>query len=273
MLRLLPRSYGIWTDTPNLHRKRSLAKAWARDRWLRWIFAGATHLLATGTPGVNTLVQMGASQSRLVNFPFYIDLSAYKRENAEIEEKDRIVRFLSVGRLDNFYKGHDLAIRALAKASTRCSTPFQYYIAGSGTDQERLRLLVKELDLEKTVQFVGWLEPDDLRCLYRASDVLIHPSPTHDPFPNAILEAMAASLVVLGSDMSGSAVDRIQHGINGFLHPAGDVHELSEQITFLLHDRDRIREIGRRARSTAEQWPLERAVTTIQKLASEEFIH
>jgi glycosyltransferase involved in cell wall biosynthesis len=113
---------------------------------------------------------------------------------------------------------------------------------------------------------LGWLEPEETKSLYRKSHVLIHPSPVHDPFPNAVLEAMAAGLVVVGSDMSGSAVDRIEHGINGLLHRAGDVQELSEQLICLLTQPDRIAEMGRQARETAECWPMERAVATIENM-------
>lgn len=265
LLRLLHRSYGIWTDTPNLSRKRHPARAWARGSWLRWVFVGSTHILGTGKPGIQALENMGAPQARLVNFPFYIDLSAYKREKYDrINAMDRPLRFLSIGRLQNVFKGHDLAIRALAIAAGQSAMPFQYYIAGTGNDERRLKFLVEELHLENLVQFLGWMEPRELGSLYLQSDVLIHPSPSHDPFPNAILEAMAAGLVVLGSNVSGSAVDRIEHGINGFLHRAGDVQELSAQLTYLFDHPGCIPEISKRARETAENWPVERGVTTIQ---------
>lgn len=87
------------------------------------------------------------------------------------------------------------------------------------------------------------------------ADALIHASPIHDPFPNAVLEGMAASLMILGSDCSGSVVDRVDHGVNGCIHRAGDVQQLAEQIAEVLRKPTLVGEMGRLARIRAEEWP------------------
>jgi glycosyltransferase involved in cell wall biosynthesis len=271
LLRLFNRSYGIWTDTPNIHRRRHSLKARVRALWLHWIFSGASHILGTGKPAIEALQEMGAPPARLVNFPFYIDLSTYKyADNAAVYE-DRPLRFLSSGRLLNSVKGHDVAIRALALVASQLDMPFEYYIAGTGPDKEHLMLLAKEQKVLDRLKFLDWMEPGELLALYREVDVLIHPSPVHDPFPNAILEGMAAGLVVLGSDASGSAVDRIEHGLNGFIHRAGDVNALAKQVLFLLHNPRCIETIGKHARATAELWPVQRAVDTVINMISYKF--
>jgi len=267
MLRLLKRAYGVWTDTPDSSLKRKPLKAILRQLWLKWIFSGATHVLGTGKPAIYVLEQMGAPRARLLNFPFFVDLSSYKPIQRSIGYcPNRVIRLMSSGRLENRLKGHDIAIRALALVAGRGEKKFEYFIVGSGPDEENLRTLAKELKLETEVNLFGWVEPEELRSLYHTADILIHPSPVHDPFPNAILEAMAAGLVVLGSDVSGSALDRIEHGANGFVHSAGDYHELSEQISFLLENIQCICEIGKRARMTAELWPIEYGISTVERM-------
>ena len=77
---------------------------------------------------------------------------------------------------------------------------------------------------------------------------------------------MAAGLVVLASDVCGSALDRIEHGVNGFLHASGDTTELARQIAFLSEHPECAAEMGRRARTTAMQWPVERGLTIIRQL-------
>src|SRR5262249_18359101 len=74
-LRLLRRRYAIWTDTPNSMRRRHLIKAWLRAKWLRWIFRGAVQVMGTGKPGVQTLCRMGAPPEKVINFPFFHDLT------------------------------------------------------------------------------------------------------------------------------------------------------------------------------------------------------
>jgi len=265
LMRLLGLSYALWTDVPDLKRQRSLLFAWARAAWLRWIFAGAVRILGTGQPAVQNLKLMGALEARLINFPYWVDLAAY----APVTKPrgygaDRPLRFISSGRITNSLKGHDIAVRALAQAGEKGGILFEYAIAGTGPDETEIKELVKSLGLKDNVKCLGWLEPDSLRALYQNSDVLIHPSPVHEPYGVAVIEAMAAGLVVLASDVTCAATDRIEHGLNGFIHHAGDVNELSEQLSFLLRNPDSIPNIGGRARDTAELWPVERAVTIVR---------
>ncbi|WP_447860113.1 glycosyltransferase family 4 protein [Nitrospira calida] len=266
LLRLLQRRYAIWTDTPHLAATRHPFKAAARKAALRWWFQGALALMGTGRPGLRALEEMGAPVDKLIDFPFWVDLDAY-RPGRELHGTDGPVQLLSVGRVDNSVKGHDIAIRALAQVRRECpALKWRYEIAGSGPDIGRLQALVKSLGLEDRVHFLGWVEPQDLILAYQRSHVLLHPSPVHDPFPNAILEGMAAGLCVFASDACGAALDRIEHGVNGFLHRAGDADELAAQLPSVLREPGKLIEVGRRARATAEEWPVERGLATIKRL-------
>lgn len=264
LLRMLKRSYALWSDTPDLERRRAGLYSLLRSAWLRWVFAGATRIMGTGRPALQGLGKMGAAENQLVNFPYWIDLKSYEgklRPNAC--DEGRAMRFVSSGRIRNSLKGHDIAIRALALAAKNSEIPFEYYIAGAGPDEQSLTQLIQSLGLTDRVKILGWLEPDALRDLYRSADALIHPSPMHEPYGVVVIEAMAAGLVVLASDRTGAALDRIDHACNGFIHPAGNIAELARQIERILHDPRSIVEIGMRAQATAKLWPLDRAASII----------
>jgi glycosyltransferase involved in cell wall biosynthesis len=263
LLRLLRRQYAVWTDTPNL-KKRRFVKEMARSSWLNWIFRGAECVLATGRPGIEAVLQMGAFQEKVAPFPFWVDLSRYRPNNLQSSEAP--IRFMSSGRLVNRLKGHDLAIKAIARAMEESELDWEYVIAGTGSDAENLSSLSKSLGVEKHIRFPGWVESDQLISLYHQSQILVHPSPMDDPFPNAVLEGMAAGCVVLASDVCGSAVDRIDSGVNGFLHRSGDWQELSDQVRALVSDRARLARMGQLARKTAEAWPIERGIELICSL-------
>lgn len=264
-LRLRKRSYALWTDTPSVETKRNFIYARLRNGFLNWIFGGAKRVMGTGLPGIKALQQMGVPADRVLNFPFFTDLSGYVK--SPLYDGHRSLCFVSSGRIDNPIKGHDIALKALVQASKGYEVlPFEYSIAGTGPDETGILQLAKQLDLEKRLSLLGWLDPYDLNLMYRGADILIHPSPSHDPFPNAVLEGMAAGLVVLASDACGSAIDRIENGVNGFIHRAGDVDELAKQILFLMQHPERLAEMAGHARATAEQWPVERGVAIIQEL-------
>jgi len=272
LLSLMKRRFAIWTDTPDLGHKRNPLFDFLRSQWLKWVFRKATKVMGTGRRAIKVLRSMGAPQSKLINFPFFLDLNSFTREKDPFSgDVLQPIRFISVGRIKNCIKGHDIALRALALAVQRVERRFTFFIAGTGPDEEKLKALAAQLGIDKGTRILGWLEPEELQKLYRTVDILIHPSPVHDPFPNAVLEGMAAGLVVLASDVSGSAKDRIDHGINGYIHPAGDVQALAEQIELLLRNPEKIAEMGQKARATAERWPIERGVGIIKALLNEAY--
>jgi glycosyltransferase involved in cell wall biosynthesis len=248
-----------------MNRRGAAWRERARAFFLRWVFGGARAVMGTGRPGVEGLRRMGVPEERLVVFPFFLDLESFRRASWDRTDGDAI-HFVSSGRVLNSLKGHDIAVRALVKASRETDRPFRYSVAGTGPDLEAVRALAAELGVSESVRLLGWTEPDDLRNLMRSADALIHPSPTPDPFPNAVLEGMAAGMVVFGSDASGSAIDRIDPGQNGFIHRAGDADHLSSQLAVLLRDPGITARMGPMAAARAAEWPLERGIDEIRRL-------
>lgn len=271
LLRIFRFKYGLWTDTPNLNRPRTPIKSFLRSIWLKWIFGGAAQILGTGKIGVENLHKMGAKSEKLINFPTFLNLADYDLDTETRQyDRDRPLRFISSGTIKNSVKGHDLAIRALSIAAHECQDiTFEYYIAGTGPDEPELQKLVARLGLEDRVKFLGWTEPETLREYYLKAHALIHPSPTHDPYPNAVMEGMAAGLVIFGSDVSGSVTDRIEDGVSGFIHQAGNVEQLAAQIVAYLNHPAGFANMGTRARRTSEEWPIDYGVRTIRTILAQ----
>jgi len=159
ILRLFGLSYALWTDVPDLKRKRSPLFARARAAWLRWIFSGAVRILGTGRPAVEGLKQMGAPEVLLVNFPYWIDLDAYKRAKGTSSDgaASHPLRLVSSGRIINRLKGHDIAVRALAQAAKSGGVAFEYCIAGAGSDEAEIQALAESCGLKDRVTCLGWL--------------------------------------------------------------------------------------------------------------------
>lgn len=261
----------VWTDTPDSGRARTGWRQAARAAFLKWVFARARFVLGTGAPALDQLRRMGAPEAALVNFPCWIDLDRYEKVTARSAAggtgKQPLV-FLSVGLVENARKGHDVALRALALAAGRTDMAFEYRIAGTGPDAETLQALAGELGLADRVRILGWLEPSEVVEQLAAADVLIHPSPVHEPYGVAVLEAMASGLPVLASDRTCAALDRIVNDRNGMIHLAGDHVALAGQIARLAEDPNRMRQLGDEAAATARQWPLGRGVDLVRSLVA-----
>jgi glycosyltransferase involved in cell wall biosynthesis len=84
--------------------------------------------------------------------------------------------------------------------------------------------------------------------------------------PNALLEAMAAGLSCIASDIGGN-VDLIVDGKNGKLFELGNIEQLTDMLLHLLcRDAER-RELGRQARETVEaNYSIDRVAEKYMKL-------
>ncbi len=268
---LLRRKYIFWTDTPDISRQRHLLFAGARNIFLHIAFSRTCAILCTGTPAIDALCKMGAPRDKLVNFPYWIEVDVYGSQTfGQSVRSNAFIQFVSSGRVVNSLKGHDIAIRSLAKAFEQSPmVNFEYLIAGTGPDVEKLKELAEYLRIGDKVKILGWVEPDDLMKVFQKSDILIHPSPIHEPYGVAVIEAMAAGMIVLASDVTCAGLDRINHGINGFIHRAGNVDDLAEQIAWFLKHPDRMPAIKSEAQKTSKQWPVSKGVAIIKKLLQE----
>ncbi|WP_303644515.1 glycosyltransferase family 4 protein [Bacteroides caecimuris] len=79
-----------------------------------------------------------------------------------------------VGRLDA-WRGFDIAIIALSKV-IKTIHDVHLTIVGKGADDERLKKLVAELDLQENVTFTGAVSQEEYRRLMMKADIVLNPS-------------------------------------------------------------------------------------------------
>src|SRR3989344_4312236 len=77
---------------------------------------------------------------------------------------------LYVGRLDK-EKNVDMILKALP--AVLAETDMHFVIGGKGAEQDRLKILAKKLDIEKSVTFTGFVPDEDLPNLYKVADCFI----------------------------------------------------------------------------------------------------
>jgi glycosyltransferase involved in cell wall biosynthesis len=260
------RRFVIWTDAPNLSKKRNPLKATFRRLWLKCLFAMSHRVMGTGPLALENLQRIGCSMRKLINFPCIIDLRPYQ-SGLKTRGANDIPVFLSSGRLVNSHKGYDLALRAFARLKEDCpAVTFRYRIAGEGPDMDQLRTLSRKLCIDDSVEFVGWLQPSELPDFYNGGDFFVHPA-HFEPYGVVVVEAMAAGLIPIASDQTGAALDRIEPKVSGFLHKAGDseslAHALREVVKLSPEQKNRM-EVAARERGAL--WPTTRAIRTVKGL-------
>ncbi len=145
--------------------------------------------------------------------------------------------WLWVGRLDPV-KGLGLLWRAFSQVD-RGSNP-QLLLVGEGPMRAQYEAEVESLRLTERVHFLG--VRSDVPALLHMVDGFVFPSRT-EGLPNALLEAMAAGLPIITTDVPGCR-DLIEHDRTGLLVPYGDTSRLSSAISELQSDPARAARLG-----------------------------
>lgn len=169
-----------------------------------------------------------------------LDLSDLVCNGVRPEAPD-IVRVTTVGNVRKV-KGHDILIRAAALIVPQFPR-VAFSIAGEVLEPDyfiELQALIKELNLSGHVEFVGGIT--DMRKHLAGADIFVLPSRS-EGFSNAIVEAMAASLAVVATDVGGNS-EAVREGVTGFIVPAEHPAALAAAISRLLSDPSKAMAMG-----------------------------
>ncbi len=123
---------------------------------------------------------------------------------------------------------------------------------GDGPDEPMLKALSARHGLENCVQFLGRKTASEVRQLLAGADALVAPSvPTRDGrregIPVVLMEALAAGVPVVASDLSGIP-ELVIDGETGLLTPPGDAAAIAQALQRLAVDpslREELAALGR----------------------------
>lgn len=115
---------------------------------------------------------------------------------------------------------------------------------GGGEQEEWVRRQLENMNMSAKMEVTGWLAAEEARARLKRLDVLVHYS-AWDAIPNAVLEAMAAGLPVVVSDIPANR-DLVRHGETGLLVKSEP--ELYEACLKLIDDALLRRRLGENAR-------------------------
>jgi glycosyltransferase involved in cell wall biosynthesis len=172
------------------------------------------------------------------------------------------------------WKGHDTAVRALARLRTShptarlvCVGQAKFVGAGTRFDnpafEKRLKGLIRELQLDDAVEF--WGQRDDVSAILPALDALLVPS-WEEPLGRTMLEAMASGTPVVATTIGGPA-EVIEPGVTGFLAPPRDPGAWADILGRALEDPARLEAVAEAGRaSVVERFDSGRYVREVLRL-------
>jgi len=216
------------------------AHGWAfnepRPEWQKSIikfFAWITVLLTHTTICVSE--KTGAD---IADWPFVDNKLVVMRNGVkEFHLLPRETTVFTVGAISELHKikGLDVLLKAWNKFSKKSAV--NLVIVGEGEERENLEKLTRELGIEDSVLFKGFV--DNARAHISDFDIFVMPSRS-EGMPYSLLEAGSVGLPVIATSVGGIP-EVIENGINGILVPPEDVEALFSSL-LLFYENPRMRD-------------------------------
>lgn len=155
--------------------------------------------------------------------------------------------FITVGRMSE-QKNQKLLLETFA--SVRKERPNTKLIfAGDGVLKDDLLVLANKLELDN-VEFLG--NVTNIENYYAESDVFVLSS-IYEGLPMTILEAMAAGLAIVSTDVGG-VKDIVTN--NGLLVPSQNLEALKEAMISLIDNRQQLLELSKNSYNNAQKFDI-----------------
>jgi len=138
-----------------------------------------------------------------------------------------------------------------------------FLLIGTGIIENDLKTLVKELNVERNIVFLGWIPFEEALQYVQESDICVIPYAktlqTDASFPHKLTQYMYLSKPIITSDVH-SLTRILRETKGGVTFHAGDHEDLAERIEYLYQEkeiRDELGKNGRRAVEKKYNWNIE----------------
>jgi len=189
--------------------------------------------------------------------PNGVDLSLFKTNIKKNPEK-----IVFTGAM-YYHRGLDILLEAIPSV-IKIIPNAKFVLLGSGGEVDKLKKVVSDKKLEKSVEFTGWINRDKIPQNISDASIGIGPlrltDVTSKALPIKVLEYMAVSLPIIAK-RGTLPLDVLENENNGyFIDDAGD---LAEKIIGLLNDPKKVEKMGIQSLNMVQKFSWNNVVTNI----------
>lgn len=210
------------------------------------------------TPSIEVVLNGVNTDKFIKNIDYGVDI----RKELGISNEKKLIGIISVFRLQK-----RLLIWLDVAAKIHSQHPDTYFIiVGDGPLKEQLHQKAKEMKMENYLHFAGLQQ--EVRPYLKAMDIFMMSS-EFEGLPIALLEAMSMECVPVCT-MAGGIPELVTNNKNGLLVPVDQAMKLSDKVSDLLNDPEKMNRFKCEARKTViERFGMQQMVNSIEKIYHE----
>ncbi|NOH00720.1 MAG: glycosyltransferase family 4 protein [Chloroflexi bacterium] len=224
-----------------------------KSKWQEWI----THYVLRNTDFFasdanvtrDKAIAYGMDPEKMIVIPWGVDLDHFKPNTDRWSQKTEHFT-LFCNRSWEIRYGVDVLARAFVKVAQQKDNVDLILLSG-GSQGANIRRILQSGGVLERVTFGGQISQTDLPRWYDMADLYISPSHV-DGSSVSLMEALACGLPCLVSDIPANQ-EWVEEGVNGWLFRDGDADHLAEKILAAMNQREKLPEVGRTARRSAER--------------------
>ena len=218
----------------------------------------------------NLAIDSGVTKGKIVVINPGVDpvneLNKKSLEKVESLLKVKSPRLITVSRFDK-RKNHEKVIMALRNLKQKYPD-IVYICIGYGDEEDNLKKLVKELDLNLQVMFFKDISDDLKNALIAKSNIFVMPSIIHkksvEGFGIVYLEAAQYGVPSLGGK-DGGASDAIDHNKTGLICDGNNLEDIYSSLDSMIENKKYI-EFGKNAKEYVSKFEWKKILENYKKI-------
>ncbi len=228
-----------------------------RNKWWEWVtcytLKRSTFFTSDAKVTRDKAVTYGMNSEKTVVFPWGVDLEHFAPTmdylpSTTVTRPSSAVTLFCNRSWETRY-GIDVLARAFVKVAQQIEN-VDLILLGGGSQGAHIRQILQSGGVLDRVTFGGQISQTDLPNWYHMVDIYISPSHV-DGSSVSLMEALACGLPCLVSDIPANK-EWVFENENGWLFRDGDADHLAEKILAAMNQREKLPEIGRASRRSAE---------------------
>ena len=211
------------------------------DLWKKNVY-----MLCAGAYTSVDFASIGMYQNRTYRWGYFPEVRTYQTD-ALMSEK-QITSLMWCGRFVDWKHPDDAIL--LASRLKESGYAFRLNMVGTGIMEDELHKLVKDLDLDDVVKFLGSMPTEQVRNHMEQSGIYLFTSDRQEGWGAVLNEAMNSGCAVVASDAIGAVPFLLEHEKNGLIYQSGNLDMLYEKVSWLLDHPEEQKRMGSNAYST-----------------------